>query len=214
VSVSRRGCGFKHEVVDGLFSGLDHDLKQRRRWNSLTQVILEEFLADGSARNGEHADAGGGGQQDGRLDVAHFIYLSRAGQFSETTAHKDRARHFFAIEIARIWQHGAHTGADVVAAVNGGVSDFDAGDVGDGIARSGWKDTDLDAQVGGTGGVTLGDVHWEVCFGLPRTRRLKKIVARTKTSQDRSLVIMGAVCDQISFENNSRRRYASREVKP
>ncbi len=58
---------------------------------------------------------------------------------------------FLAIEITGVRQNGGHAGADVVAADDGGVSDFDAGDVGDGVEWAGREDADLQAQVGGAG---------------------------------------------------------------
>jgi hypothetical protein len=42
-----------------------------------------------------------------------------------------------------MWQNGGHAGADVVAANNGRVPDFDTGNIGDRIERSGRQDTDF-----------------------------------------------------------------------
>jgi hypothetical protein len=92
-------------------------------------------------------DAGGGSQEDGRFDIAEFLYLRGAREFSETVADEYGAGDFFAIEIAGVRQNGSHAGADVVSADYGGVSDFYAGNVGDGVKRAGREDADLQAQV-------------------------------------------------------------------
>ena len=54
-------------------------------------------------------------------------------------------------DIAGMWQNGGHAGADVVAANNGGLPDFDTGNIGDRIERPGRQDADLQPQVGGAG---------------------------------------------------------------
>jgi hypothetical protein len=55
------------------------------------------------------------------------------------------------IEIAGMWQNGGHAGADVIAANNGRVPDFDAGNIADRIERTGRQDADLQPQIGGAG---------------------------------------------------------------
>src|SRR5216117_1514743 len=50
-----------------------------------------------------------------------------------------------------MWQNGGYAGADVVAANNRRLPDFDTGNIGDRIERSGRQDTDLQPQVVGTG---------------------------------------------------------------
>ena len=90
-------------------------------------------------------DAGGGSQQDGRFDVAEFLYLRGAREFSETVADEYGAGDFFAIEITGVREDGGHAGADVVSTDYGGVSDLDAGDVGDGVERAGREDADLES---------------------------------------------------------------------
>ena len=56
---------------------------------------------------------------------------------------------FFAIEIAGMWENGGDAGADVVAADEGGVADFDAGNIGDRVQRAGREDADLQPEIGG-----------------------------------------------------------------
>ena len=112
------------------------------------------------ARQGQHVTdqrvgharhAGGGSQQDGRFDVAHFIHLGGAGQLSETIARENRTGHFFAVEIAGMRQNRGYAGPDVVAANNGGLSDFDTGNVGDRIKRTGRQDADFQTESGSAG---------------------------------------------------------------
>jgi len=108
-----------------------------------------QHVADQRVRHSRHGC--GGGQRDGRFDVAHFLYLRGARQLSETIAHEHRARHFLAIEIAEMWQKSGHAGADVLAANNGRLADFRTGNIGDRIERPDRQDSDLQPQVGGSG---------------------------------------------------------------
>ena len=106
-----------------------------------------QHIADQSVGHARHAC--GRRQKDGRFDVAHFLYLRGANQLSETIAYENRAGHFLAIEVAGVWQNGRHTGADVVAANDGLLPDFDTGNIGDRIERPDRQNADLQPQVGG-----------------------------------------------------------------
>ena len=62
----------------------------------------------------------------GRFDVAQFLYLRGACEFSETVADEYGTGDFFSIEIAGVRQNGGHSRADIVSADYGGVADGDA----------------------------------------------------------------------------------------
>ena len=126
--------GFADHRIDG-----QHILVARQR----------QHVTDHRIRHARYA--GGGRQQDRCFDVAHFVNLSGTRQLSETIAHKNRTRHFLAIEIAGVGQYGGHAGADVIAPNDGRLPDFDAGNIGDRIQRPGRQDADLQPQIRGAG---------------------------------------------------------------
>jgi len=64
-------------------------------------------------------------------------------EFSKGIAGENRAGDFLAIEIAGVRKDGSYAGAEIVATEDGGVADFDAGNIGDGIERASWQDTDF-----------------------------------------------------------------------
>jgi hypothetical protein len=64
--------------------------------------------------------------------------LRRTNQLAEGVAHKNRARHLFAEQIAGMRQDGGHTCTHVVATDDGRVPDLNTSNIGDRVKRPGW----------------------------------------------------------------------------
>lgn len=94
-------------------------------------------------------DGEGVGEKDGSFECAEFIELCGPDEFAKGVEDVDGGGNFFLIEIAGVRKDGSDAGADAVTGDDGGVSDADAGDVGDGIVRAGRVGADGDAKVAG-----------------------------------------------------------------
>src|SRR5205085_2077447 len=93
------------------------------------------------------------GQHDWRLDLAELVDLRRPHQLAEAVSDEDCARYFVAKEIAAVWQDRRDAAAHVVAANECRLSDANAGDIRNGVERSGREDADRDAEVAKTGAI-------------------------------------------------------------
>src|SRR6185369_13747868 len=88
-----------------------------------------------------------GSEQDRRFDVAHLFYLRGASQFAEAVAHEDSCGNLLAVKISGVGQDRGDAGADVVAPKDGGLADLYAGDISDGVKRTGRQHADFQAQL-------------------------------------------------------------------
>jgi hypothetical protein len=95
---------------------------------------LRERIGDDAFDAG--ADAEGVGEDDRRLDLPELEDLSRSRQLAERVADEHRAGHLVLKEVPAVRQDGRHSGADVVALDDRGVTDLHAGDVGDRVERT------------------------------------------------------------------------------
>jgi hypothetical protein len=102
-----------------------------------------EHVVDEVIRDTRHTQCRG--QQDRRFDFAEFVDLRRACEFAEAIADEDRAGHFFAKQIAAVWQNRGDSGAHVIAADESRVADKDAADVRDGVEWARRKNANRDA---------------------------------------------------------------------
>ena len=113
---------------------------------------------------GRAPDAQGTGEQDWRFEFAEFLDLGGAHELAEGVADVDGCGNAIEEEIAGVRQDGRDARMDGVAADDGGVADFHAVDIGDGVVRAWRKDAGCHAEVTGTDAGLCGD-GWGQCGG-------------------------------------------------
>ena len=96
----------------------------------------------GRARHAERT-----GQHDRRFELTELIDLGRAGEFAKSVSDDDRRGQLVAKWIAAVGEDCRDAGIDRVAARDRGMTDPDAGDVGDGVERTGGNGAYGDTEV-------------------------------------------------------------------
>ena len=87
------------------------------------------------------------GQHDRRLDGTQFTDLRHAGEFAEAVAHINGGGAFAAEEIAFMRHDRRDAGTHIVTFNDCDLTDFHAGDVGNGVIGSGLENTRSNAEI-------------------------------------------------------------------